>query len=168
MHTHYKIRAEKCDDAEQIHAVHLASFPTNGEAKLVDALRATNCLPVSIVACIEDKIIGHAAFSPVTAGDSTGIGLGPIAVIQSQRRLGIGARLIEDGLSKCRELGYAWIVVLGDPKYYARFGFRPASEFGLQDEFRGGSHFQAMELAKGQLPIGSRLVKYSPEFMKLG
>jgi putative acetyltransferase len=54
--------------------------------------------------------------------------------------------------------------VLGEPAYYARFGFRPAAEFGLTDEYGGGQAFQAVELAAGGLPAGAGLVRYAPEF----
>jgi putative acetyltransferase len=63
---------------------------------------------------------------------------------------------------------FGWVVVLGEPAYYARFGFRPASEFGLSDEYRGGSAFQAMELIDGALPAGAGLVRYAHEFATLG
>jgi putative acetyltransferase len=59
-------------------------------------------------------------------------------------------------------------VVLGDPAYYGRFGFRPAHEFGLSDEFRGGPAFQAIELVPGALPRNAGLVRYPAEFASLG
>jgi putative acetyltransferase len=53
---------------------------------------------------------------------------------------------------------------MGEPAYYSRFGFRPAAEFGLADEYGGGPAFQAIELVPGALPIGAGLVQYAPEF----
>ena len=66
------------------------------------------------------------------------------------------------------EAGFGWVVVLGDPSYYARFGFRAASEFGLRDEYRAGAAFQAVELTGGALPGGAGLVRYAEAFAMLG
>jgi putative acetyltransferase len=148
-----------------IHGVHAASFPTTAEARLVDLLRAAGRLTVSLVAEANGTVIGHVAFSPVTAATgAVGAGLGPVAVLEAHRRRGIAARLIVDGLSACRAAGFGWAVVLGEPAYYGRFGFRPASDFGLSDEYGGGSAFQAVELVRGALPAGAGLVRYAPEF----
>ena len=145
-----EIRTEKSEEAGAIYAVHAGSFPTEGEAKLVDALRAAGRLSVSLVAELNGAVIGHVAFSPVTVvSGAVGAGLGPIAVVKGARCKGVGTRLVEDGLAACRAAGFGWVVVLGDPAYYARFGFRTASEFGLSDEFHGGPAFQALELMPG-------------------
>ncbi len=163
-----QIRVETAADVAAIYAIHKSSFPSEAEARLVDALRAAGRLSVSIVAEQDGEVVGHAAFSPVTAGDATlGAGLGPIAVIETVRRQGIGAQLVLAGLAACREAGFPWAVVLGDPAYYGRFGFKPASDFGLSDEYRGGAAFQAIELVDGGLPVGAGLVRYAPEFASL-
>lgn len=164
-----RIRLEQLGDLSAIHAIHAASFPTAGEARLVDLLRAAGRLSVSLVAEVDKSLVGHIAFSPVTiASGAVGAGLGPIAVIGLHRRQGIAANLARDGLRACREAGFGWAVVLGAPAYYARFGFRPASEFGLSDEYRGGPAFQAVELVPKALPVGAGLVRYAPEFALLG
>jgi putative acetyltransferase len=75
--------------------------------------------------------------------------------------------LIRAGLDACRERGFGWVVVLGEPQFYSRFGFRPAAEFGLWDEYGGGDAFQALELATGALPVNAGLVRYAPEFASL-
>ncbi|MCA9028442.1 MAG: N-acetyltransferase [Planctomycetaceae bacterium] len=161
-------RRELSCDVTAIHAVHVACFPADAEARLVDCLREARRLTVSLVAEVDGEIVGHVAFSPVTvASGATGIGLAPVAVLEAHQRQGIAARLIEAGLQACREAGFGWAVVLGDPAYYARFGFRPASEFGLSDEYGGGDAFQAIELIDGQLPMNGGLVQYAPEFAEL-
>jgi putative acetyltransferase len=149
--------------------VHAASFPTPVEARLVDLLRAAGRLRVSLVAEIGNVIVGHIAFSPVAAASTAaGAGLAPIAVIEAHRRRGVAADLVRKGLDACRQAGVGWVVVLGDPAYYARFGFRAASEFGLRDDYGGGDAFQAVELIRGALPVGAGLVRYSEEFAALG
>jgi putative acetyltransferase len=159
------IRTEESFDVDAIAAVHRACFPTDGEARLVDALRAAGRLTISLVAVVDAAVVGHVAFSPVmTADGETGLGLGPIGVLESHRRQGIADGLVRTGLLACKTAGYAWVVVLGDPAYYGRFGFGPASTFGLSDEYGGCEHFQAIELLPGELPTGAGLVRYAPEF----
>ena len=146
----------------------MAAFPGIGEARLVKLLRAAGRLTVSVVAEAESRVVGHVAFSPVTvASGAIGVGLGPVGVLPTQQRLGIGGRMIEAGLERCREAGFTWAVVLGDPAYYGRFGFRPASAFGLDDEYGGGPAFQALELVPDGAPRGAGLVRYAPEFGSL-
>ena len=151
-----------------IGAVHAASFPTDAEARLVDLLRDAGHLVVSLVAEIDGTIVGHVAFSPVTAAaGAPGVGLAPVAVMPDRRRRGLAAELIRTGISDCRAAGFGWAVVLGEPGYYSRFGFRAASEFGLVDEYGGGPAFQVMELVRGALPRGAGVVRYAPEFAQV-
>ena len=70
-------------------------------------------------------------------------------------------------VNACRATGFGWVVVLGEPAHYRRFGFRTAAEFGLADEYGGGLAFQALELIAGALPRGAGLVRYAPEFALL-
>jgi putative acetyltransferase len=159
------VRTEDEADVPAIFAIHRSCFPSDGEARLVDALRTAGCLTVSLVAVVNDEIVGHIAFSPVTTQDgATGLGLAPLAVVKEHRQKGIGAHLVRTGILACKTADYGWTVVLGDPDYYSRFDFEPASKFGLSDEFGGGEHFQAVELIAGQLPTGAGLVRYAPEF----
>jgi putative acetyltransferase len=162
------IRPEQPADNAAIHTLNAACFPTDAEARLVDLLRAAGSLAVSLVAEDDGAIVGHIAFSPVTtASGEIGIGLAPLAVAEAQRRRGIAAELVRAGLQVCRERGYGWAVVLGEPKYYGRFGFRAAPALGLADEYGGGDAFQVLELSPGKLPINGGLVKYAPEFSSL-
>jgi putative acetyltransferase len=103
-----------------------------------------------------------------TTAGAIGAGLAPLAVIESHRRQGIAAELVRAGLEACREAGFGWCVVLGEPAYYGRFGFRAAPEFGLSDEYGGGESFQVIELIPNALPVNAGLVRYAPEFKSLG
>ena len=159
------IRADAPGEGDAIHAVHTTSFPTDVEARLVDALRAAGRLSLSVVAVHEGSVVGHVAFSPVSLpGASLGIGLAPVAVLPGFRRRGIAAQLIREGLAICRAQDVKFVVVLGEPSYYRRFGFLPASRWGLVDEYGGGDAFQALELQPGGIPAGGGLVRYAPEF----
>lgn len=161
-----KLRPEDAADREAIRTVHTKSFPTADEANLVDALRAAGHLTISLVAEEHGEVVGHVAFSPVTVGDVEGIGLAPVAVLPAFRRRGIADQLIRAGLSRCE--GWGFVVVLGDPAYYRRFGFEPAARWKLRDEYGGGDASQAMELRAGAIPDGGGLVRYAPEFAALG
>jgi putative acetyltransferase len=159
------IRFEKPGDCDAIHAVHAGSFPTEGEARLVDALRAAGSLCASLVAVDEGKVVGHVAFSPITvAGVREGAGLAPVAVLPEYRRRGIAEELIRKGLEACEQLDFGFVVVLGDPTYYRRCGFLPAAGWGLSDEYGGGEAFQVLELRPASIPTGGGLVRYAPEF----
>jgi putative acetyltransferase len=163
------IRQERADDVGPIRAVNRASFPTSAEADLVGLLRDAGHLIVSLVADLDGDIVGHVAFSPVTVASGTaGAGLAPVAVLPSHRRRGVAAQLIEAGLAACESHGFGWAVVLGDPAYYSRFGFGPASAVGLFDEYGGGDAFQVIELIAGSLPRDGGLVRYTKEFASLG
>lgn len=167
--TAVRIRPERNGEAAAIHTVVAACFPTDGEARLVDLLREVGRLPVSLVADVDGQIVGHVACSPVTVPvGAAGAGLAPLAVLAAHQRQGIGAALVRAALEASRAAGFGWAVVLGEPAYYARFGFRPAEDFGLYDEYGGGAAFQAIELIPGGLPIGEGLVRYAPEFTSLG
>ena len=162
------VRSESPSDIAPIRAVHVACFPTDAEALLVDRLRDAGRLTVSMVAEIDEQVVGHVALSPVSAtAASPGVGLAPLAVLPGYRGRGTAAELVRQSLARGAALGLGWAVVLGDPAYYARFGFGPAAESGLTDEYGGGPAFQVVELVEGRLPAGAGLVRYAPEFASL-
>lgn len=158
------IRRETSADQAAIREVHRRSFPSEAEGELVDALREARRLTISLVAEVEGAIVGHVAFSPVTAGETMGLGLAPVAVLPDYRRRGIAAELIRAGLAEAARIGGGYAVVLGEPEYYGRFGFRPAAEWGLHDAYGGGDAFQALSFQPGAIPRGAGLVRYAPEF----
>ena len=165
------IRSEQAEDAAAIHQLIAAAFPTDAESRLVDLLRASGRLAFSLLAVKDEKIVGHIAFSPVTTaigGATSGLGLAPLAVAESKRQQGIGEALVRAGLQRCREAAIPYVVVLGEPDFYGRFGFRAAAEFGLYDAYGGGAAFQVLELCKGGAPRDGGLVQYAPEFAIFG
>jgi putative acetyltransferase len=172
MHRTPVIRAEQPADAAAVHQVHATAFPTAAEAQLVDLLRAAGKAWISLVAEIDGRIVGQVLFSPVTVdawvGVQVGVGLAPVAVLPAYQRQGIGRRLIQAGLAECRRVGRPFVVVLGEPGYYSRFGFQRASARGLTNEYGVDEPFLVLELEPGTLPAGGGLVKYAPEFAELG
>lgn len=125
------IRTESQDDHAAIHDLLAAAFadvPGNGrvEQRIVDALRRDDALTLSLVADIDGRIAGVAVFSPVSIADGAPrwYGLGPVAVMPRDQRHGVGGALIRAGLAELADTGAAGCVVLGEPDYYGRFGFR--------------------------------------------
>lgn len=163
------IRAAARDDAEVVRRVHESAFPTPAEADLVEQLEANKHLLLSFVAEVDGEVVGHIAFSPVTieptpTKEYLAAGLGPVAVVPDHQRRGIGGELIKAGLSALPRADYDFVVVLGHPEYYPRFGFRRASEFGLDNEYGADAAFMALELQPGRLDGITGLVRYGPEF----
>ena len=124
------IRPERAGDRSAIHGVVAAAFDGHphsdgSEPGIVDALRADGDLAISLIAEEGGAIVGHVAFSPVSVSDGCQgwFGLGPAAVDPARQGEGIGTALIERGLDLLRDRGAAGCVVLGNPAYYARFGF---------------------------------------------
>jgi putative acetyltransferase len=159
------IRAERPGDEDGIRRVHDAAFPGPLEGQLLDELRRAGRLTISRVAVIDDQIVAHIAFSPITiAGKVVGLGLAPLAVLPAFQRQLIGSILVTDALGECVAIGARFVVVLGSPVFYGRFGFEPASHWNLSDEYQGGEAFQALELIPGSIPAGGGLVQYASEF----
>jgi putative acetyltransferase len=126
-----EIRPERLSDAQIIRQVTEAAFAvaehsSGTEGAIVDSLRRAKALTVSLVATIDDEVVGHVAFSPVTIdGANIGwFGLGPISVRPDLHGKGIGGVLIRHGLEHLRKVGAQGCVVLGNPEYYQRFGFQ--------------------------------------------
>jgi putative acetyltransferase len=166
------IRSECDADHAAIRAVVTKAFSSGVEARLVDLLRQRKKAPISLVANLGDRIVGHALFSPITIESAPeafrGLGLAPVAVLPDFQRRGIGSRLIREGLERCREGGYDAVVVLGHPAYYPRFGFRTAGHFGLGNEYNAADAFMVLGLKAGITDQIRGLVRYAPEFQELG
>lgn len=163
------IRREMPDDVAAIRLVNERAFGRPAEANLVDALRAHGKATLSLVAEQAAQIVGHILFSPVTLEADgravAAVGLAPMAVLPEWQGRGIGSRLVEAGLAECRAAGHARAVVLGHPEFYPRFGFIPASRYGLRSEYDVRDEvFMAMELRDGTLQGCAGLVKYASEF----
>jgi putative acetyltransferase len=166
------IREEQPGDAAAIHRVVAAAFKSRTEADLVDKLRANGRFALSLVAVQGGAVVGHVLLTDVmVAGHGLvprGAGLAPLAVRPTFQRRGIGAMLVRAALERAARAGYGFVCLLGDPAYYQRFGFRPASTLGLVSEFDAPPEaFLAIELAPGALAGVSGTVRYLPEFAEI-
>jgi putative acetyltransferase len=163
-----RIRSETHADHAAVRAVNEAAFDTPVEANLVETLRSKGVELVSLVANLEDHIVGHILFSPVVLTEHRhlkAMGLGPMAVVPDHQRHGIGSALVREGLSRCKAIGCRAVVVVGHPEYYPRFGFVPANRHGLRCEFDVAADvFMVAELEAGALNGVAGLVRYDDAF----
>jgi putative acetyltransferase len=132
------IRHETAADIAVIEKVTIAAFRTlavsnHTEKFIIRALRAANALTLSLVAEVDGQVVGHVAFSPVKISDGSQNwhGLGPVSVLPEFQKQGIGKSLIHEGLSLLKASGAKGCVLVGDPKYYERFGFRNLADLVL-------------------------------------
>ncbi len=163
------VRPERPGDEAAIRRVLEAAFPGPGEARLVETLRGAGKLPAALVAEDDGEIIGHVAFSPLRVDGvaHSGVGLAPLAVVPPRQRQGVGGRLVREGLAACAAAGFGFVVLLGHPEYYPRFGFEPASRRGWTGEYGGHDAFMVLELVPGAAPPGPVFVRYAEEFAAL-
>lgn len=139
------VRKETPSDIEAITQVTISAFKTlpisnHTEQFIIQALRNSGALTLSLVAEQDAQVVGHVAFSPVTLSDGSEgwYGLGPVSVVPSHQKQGIGTSLINEGLSLLKEMGGQGCALVGDPNYYQRFGFRNVPELiyeGVPPEF---------------------------------
>ena len=166
------VRTETTEDHKSVWRVNELAFGQRNEADLVDALRANARPYISLVAVVDEQVVGHIFFSPVSVESEssvfTAMGLAPMAVLPEYQNQGIGSRLVREGLKECQRLGHGIVVVLGHANYYPRFGFTPASLKGLRSEYDVPDEvFMVAELVPGALEGRGGLVKYHPEFGKV-
>ena len=166
------IRDEVPEDHAAVARVVSDAFGQPGEARLLEALRTEADPYLSLVAERDGSIVGHVFFSAVEvegAPDAPPLGaLAPLAVTPSLQGGGIGSTLVRAGLARCPEHGWRAVFLLGDPGYYARFGFGLAAPRGLRylsEAFDAG--FQVLELESGALKSVRGFVQYPPAFASL-
>ena len=162
------IREEQTIDETAVFTVHDSAFETDAEAKLVNALRKEASPIISLVAIIEDQIHGHILFSPVLLSGHPELkimGLAPLAVSPPHQNKAIGKALTREGIRRCKEDGFDAIVVLGHPKYYPKFGFESATNFGIDSEYKVPEGvFMIMELRPDALFQKNGRIKYHQLF----
>jgi putative acetyltransferase len=163
------IRPERPEDSSSIRHVNELAFGRPAEADLVENLRHACVDALSLVAD-DGTVVGHILFTPVavegTRSHVIGMGLAPIAVLPDRQRQGIGSRLVRQGLDILRERRCPFVVVVGHPEYYPRFGFEPASKFGLVSQWEGvpDAAFMAVVLDREAMVGASGVARYRDEF----
>jgi putative acetyltransferase len=164
------IRLEQPKDIAAVRTINETSFGKPEEATIVDLLRNTCPDTVSLVAVEDDRVLGHIFFSPVFVsgghGVAQGMGLAPMAVLPQRQRQGIGSMLVQAGINAMRERKCPFIIVLGHPEYYPRFGFVKASLHGLSCQWDGvpDEAFMVLILDEAAMASVSGTARYRDEF----
>lgn len=165
-----EVRLERPGDAAAIRLVDERAFEQPAEAGIVDGLRRACPEGVSLVADDAGEVVGHVLLTPViieaAGGPVTGMGLAPMAVLPERQRHGVGSALVERGLAILRERDCPFVVVLGHPDYYPRFGFERASAHGLVSQWEGvpDEAFMVLVLDRGAMRGVSGVARYRDEF----
>ena len=160
-----QIREEQPEDIAAIRDVNKRAFGQDQEANIVDTLRANGAALLSLVAVVEDRIVGHIMYSPIVVGEVTGTALGPMAVRPEFQRSGVGSKLVDAGTLKIRDAGYPFIIVLGHANFYPRFGFTPARACGITCEWDVPDDvFMVLVLDQTKMEGVTGLAKYRDEF----
>ena len=164
-----RIREEQPQDIEAISELNVRAFGQTQEADLADKLRQ-NCNDLlSLVAVMQNQVVGHILFSPATIESRQrtvhGKALAPMAVLPEYQRQGIGSKLVRTGIEKLKEWQCPFIIVLGHAEYYPRFGFEPASRHGIRSEWEVPDDvFMILVLNEPDFNSISGVAKYRPEF----
>lgn len=165
------IRQETESDRHAVNSLVEEAFKTaehsdGNEHILVAELRDCDAFipELSLVATLGDEIVGHIMFTRLSIDNQAHLALAPLSVAPPWQRKGIGGALIKEGHLRARELGYGFSVVLGDNGYYGRFGYTPASKFGIKP-LPGieDKYYMAVELNPTEIP-GSGIVRYASPF----
>ena len=160
------VRSETPGDVAAIRAVEEAAFLQSAEAKLVDDLRDAGDSVFSLIAVEDETITGHAMFSRLQA-PFPALALGPVAVLPDRQRMGVGSRLIREGIARSEAAEWLGIFVLGDPAFYRRFGFDVGKASGFISPY-AGPHLMALPLGRNEFPTDTGSIQHAPAFAKLG
>lgn len=153
------VRPERPADERAVQAIIAAAFPeVDGavvEVALNDELRRDPAWisGLCLVAVRDGRVVGQVTCSygvlvdPAGGPDRRLVGVGPVAVLPAEQGAGVGRALMSALVERARRAGEAALVLLGDPAFYGRFGFRPAADAGIAaPDPAWGEHFQALVL----------------------
>jgi len=171
------IRKENPSDHNWVVELTKKAFETleisdHNEGKLVDKLRKapTFVEELSMVAELNGQVVGHILFTPIAIDNGSqqfqSLVLAPVSVLPEYQKMGIGGQLIRAGHQKAKELGFQSAILLGHPEYYPRFGYKPASTWGIKTHIPLPSDdvFMAVEITEGGLKGVSGMVVFPAEF----
>ncbi|MFJ3856067.1 GNAT family N-acetyltransferase [Streptomyces sp. NPDC090085] len=160
-------RPETAADTAAVRAVNLAAFETPLEADLVDALRADDAwLPgLSYVAQAPDgSVAAHALLTRCEVDGVPALALAPVAADPAHQRSGAGTAVVRALLAAARERGESLVLVLGHPSYYPRFGFVPASHFGIRAPFEVPDEAMMALVLDDAVPVPAGTIRYPAPF----
>ena len=171
------IRKEDPSDYNRVIRITEKAFETleisnHNEGKLVEKLRKSSNFidELSLVAELNGQVVGHILFTPIVIDNGEqqfqSLVLAPVSVLPEFQKRGIGGQLIRAGHQKALELGFHSVILLGHPEYYPRFGYKPASTWGIKSPIQLPSDdvFMAVELTEDALANVCGTVVFPPEF----
>jgi len=164
------IRQEKREDIAAVREVNVRAFDQPAEANIVDLLRESCSNLLSLVATRGELVVGHILFSPVSVEEGgrvvDGMGLAPMAVLPEYQRQGIGTALVKAGLAALQDEACSFVIVLGHPEYYPRFGFIPASKHDIKCQWEGvpDEAFMILVFDESVMRGVSGIARYKDEF----
>lgn len=165
-HAPITVRRERSGDRTAVEAVHRAAFPDGGRYELA-VLRGLWDGPwllprLSLVADAGGDVVGHVIATRAHVGDGDALGVGPVGVTPARHGRGVGSALVNALLGAAQALDETVLVLLGDPRFYGRFGFVPAADIGIDSpDPAWGAHFQALAFTEDH-PRGP--FRYAPPF----
>jgi putative acetyltransferase len=160
-----EIIEERAGDIAAIRDLNQRAFEQNQEANIVDALRSNGGALLSLVATVNGQVVGHIMYTPTSIGGLRGAALGPMAVLPELQRQGIGSQLVEAGNRRIEQGGCPFIIVVGHPEFYPRFGFTPARARGITCKWDlPDDVFMILVLDEAEMQGVSGLAKYRDEF----
>lgn len=166
--THWTTRPETAADREGVYAVNAAAFETEAEARLVDALREDPgaWLPeLSYVAEAPDgTLAAYALITRCHVDETPALALAPVAVLPDVQRRGAGSAVVRAVLEAARARAEGLVLVLGHPKYYPRFGFVRASEYGIRAGFDVPDEAMMALVLDGSAPVAPGVIRYPAAF----
>ncbi|WP_433425536.1 GNAT family N-acetyltransferase [Microtetraspora malaysiensis] len=168
MTTSWTARPETAGDVAAIRDINLAAFPTPHEADLIEALRADPQAWMPGLSWLTESLggdlSGYALLTRCHVGDSPALALGPCAVRPEHQRWGAGSAAIHAALRAAREQDENLVVVLGHAEYYPRFGFTPASGFGIRPPFDVEDKYMMALALDPERPVPSGVIRYPAAF----
>lgn len=163
----WRTRPEIEQDVAAIREVNLSAFPTPLEADLVDALRAdSSWMPELSIVAHDDNgvVVGYALLTRCHVDDAPALALAPCAVLSSHQKQGAGSAAIRAGLKAAQAAGENLVLVLGHPEYYPRFGFVPASRFGIHPPFEAPDNAMMALTFDKNIPVPTGVIAYPAPF----
>jgi putative acetyltransferase len=158
------VRAETRDDHDTIRQIVDEAFGDTITSKIVDGIRASDRFvpELSLLAVSEGQSLGHviSSFVDLVPGTSRVLQVGPLAVVPSHQRQGIGTSLMQETIRIADELGEPLLLIEGSPKYYGRFGFTRADAVGIEPppEAHGPQYFMLRPLRAYDPTVRGRAV----------
>ncbi|MBB3763111.1 GNAT family N-acetyltransferase [Sphingomicrobium lutaoense] len=162
-----EVRLARAEDREAIDHVLRAAFEAPDEARLVEKLEDAGDAAVSLVAEQDGAVVGHVLLSRMQASADgrpvTAMAVGPLAVLPDRQRRGVGERLMKAAIMAARQLEVEILFLLGEPDYYARFGFSCRAAQAFESPY-GGPYWQALAIDERLADAHSGTAVHAPAF----